>query len=567
VDETGAGGSVLRRTDRAGGVQRVHCAARKARTHRGDDVYVLMFTRRRGGDATPVWSGYRLFAEQVRDHAILMVDPGGVVTSWSTAAQRIMGYSATEVIGRPESRLYLPEDEAAGVPQRALALAREHGRHEEEGWRVRKDGSRVRLHVVTTPLHHPSRRVVGYARVIRDLSERVAAEEALRRSEEQLRHAQKMEAVGRLAGGIAHDFNNLITAIRGHAQFILEDLPVEHASRADAEEIKRSADRAASLTRQLLTFSRRQPEQRMRLDVNEVIRGMDTLCRRLIREDIEFSLALGGSSWPVFADRSHIEQVLMNLIVNARDAIPARGRIRIETRNVELDEQYRFAVPNLRPGDYVQIAVSDTGTGMDRETQSRIFEPFFTTKPEGVGTGLGLATVYGIVRQCGGHITVYSEPQRGTTFKILLPRAAQDAEVAEPEAVCEAEPPAEVEPHGATVLIAEDDDSVRSFAARVLKQRGYHVVDASSGDEALDAAERTARRIDLLLTDVNMPSPGGRELAERLRERLPGVRSIFMSGFTQEDVVSSGMIDAGDTFLEKPFSPVDLLEKVRRALD
>jgi PAS domain S-box-containing protein len=418
----------LRRRRRDGRVRHADCHARAIRSAHGEALLLLTFARCLAPTHEAPRREDRILAEHVRDHAILMVDNDGILTSWSPAAQRMLGYTPDEVIGRSIERLHPPADDSDELIRGTLDHARRFGRHEEEGWRVRKDGTRIRLHVVTTALEHPSKRVVGFACIIRDLSERLAVEEALRRSEEQLRHAQKMEAVGRLAGGVAHDFNNLITAIRGHAQFILEDLPPTHASRADADEIKRSADRAATLTRQLLTFSRRQPVQAVVLDVNEVITGMETLSRRLIREDIELSFTLEDGLWPVRADRGQLEQVLMNLLVNARDAIDGTGAIDVATRNVVVEEPYAAASPLARGEECVQITVSDSGCGMDRATLARIFEPFFTTKAEGHGTGLGLATVYGIVRQSGGDVSVESEPGQGTTFRVRLPRVQSRGE-------------------------------------------------------------------------------------------------------------------------------------------
>jgi PAS domain S-box-containing protein len=502
---------------------------------------------------------FRILAENLRDHAILMVDANGIITSWNASARRITGYKAEQTIGRPLAMLYPADAVAMGEPGVGLGVAAEQGRNEEECWHLRRDGSRVRLNVVTTALQKRDGTVIGYARILRDLTERLAAEDALRRSEEQLRHAQKMEAVGRLAGGIAHDFNNLLTAIRGHAQFILEDLEPQHASRQDAEEIKRSADRAAALTRQLLTFSRRQPIQPTVLDANEVICEMGTLARRLVREDIALSTSLQEKLWPIRADRGHIEQILMNLIVNARDAIRGSGRIRVRTQNVRLSDQYAIAAPHLVPGDYVQIAVSDTGGGMDRALQARVFEPFFTTKPEGQGTGLGLATVYGIVQQSHGHVTCYSEPGRGTTFKVFLPCALVEQVAGDHSSSLDAPEPI----RDCTILIAEDDPSVRAFAARVLTGLGYAVLDAPTAEDALQAARAAGDRISLLLTDVVMPDQSGRHLAEQVQHIEPGAATLYMSGFTRDDAVEQGLLEPGAEFLEKPFSPEALAAKVR----
>jgi CheY-like chemotaxis protein len=370
-----------------------------------------------------------------------------------------------------------------------------------------------------------------------------------------------MEGIGRLAGGIAHDFNNLLTAIQGHAQFLIEDLIADHPSRGDAEEIKRAADRAATLTRQLLAFSRRQVLQPQILDLNAIIRDMNKMLRRVIREDIALVTDLATGAWPVFADAGQIEQVLMNLVVNARDAMPDGGVLTVETRNVEVGEGFMGSGGVINAGRYVAIIVSDTGIGMDADTRSRIFEPFFTTKPEGQGTGLGLATVYGIIRQSGGNISVYSEPGRGTTFKSLLPRADEDA-APEPKPT-----PTEMAHGWESVLVVEDDPVVRSMTSKVLTDRGYSVLEAESGDEAIRLAREYDGPIDLVLTDIVMPRMSGRKLAESVRIMHPSARVLFMSGYTESHVVRGGLIDPDAPFVEKPFSPEQLAGSVRSALD
>jgi PAS domain S-box-containing protein len=505
---------------------------------------------------------FRLLTEGVRDHAIMMLDPDGCIVSWNTGAERLTGYPAHQAVRKHVATVMRAGDEADfDAAADHLRRAADDGRTEYQAWRVRRNGTRFWAHVVITALYDPDRRIVGFAKIVRDLTERREAEEALRRSEEHLRQAQKMEAVGRLAGGIAHDFNNLLTAIQGHAQFLLEDLPETGSSHGDALEIKRAADRAASLTRQLLIFSRKQVLQPLLMDVNLVVRDMHTLLRRVIREDIELETDLVGELWPIRADPSQLEQVLMNLAVNARDAMPRGGKLTVRTRNVTLDQEGDLGGIALPAGRYVQLLVSDTGMGMDRPTQARIFEPFFTTKAEGEGTGLGLAIVYGIVRQLGGAISVYSEPGQGTTFKLVFPSG--EADVVRTAQLA----PEELARGWESVLVVEDDPAIRSHTSRALQGRGYSVLEAESGREALRLAEEYDGPIDLVITDIVMPEMSGRKLAESLRAVHPAARVLFMSGFTMDEVVRQGLVDADAKFIEKPFTSDYLARKVREVLD
>ncbi|HEY1178936.1 MAG TPA: ATP-binding protein, partial [Phytomonospora sp.] len=382
--------------------------------------------------------------------------------------------------------------------------------------------------------------------------------------EEQFRQAQKMEAVGQLAGGVAHDFNNLLAVMTSYTGMLLADLPADDPARADLEEIRRAAERAAGLTRQLLAFSRQQVLQPRILDVNAVVRDLEKMLARVLREDVRLETALTPTLGRVHADPGQLEQVIVNLAVNARDAMPAGGMLTIETADVELDEAYCRARADVTPGPYVMLAVSDTGVGMDAATQARIFEPFFTTKDVGKGTGLGLSTVYGIVKQSGGHVAVYSEPGLGTTFKVYLPRASTSPA---------GRPRSGSHPalhHGSgTVLLVEDDAQVRAAARRILARAGYTVLEAASGPEALRlCAERpqSAGPIDLLLTDMVMPEMGGRELAARVRVLHPAAATAFMSGYTADAVLRHGVVDPGSVFIQKPFTPETLTQKVREGL-
>jgi signal transduction histidine kinase len=395
-----------------------------------------------------------------------------------------------------------------------------------------------------------------------ELEERVRTRtKELEQVHEQLRHAQKMEAVGTLAGGVAHDFNNLLTAIMGYAQLMVLRLKPEDPAMRDTEEILRSAERAAMLTRQLLAFSRREVLQPKILDVNGIVGDLGKMLRRLIGEPVELVVVPGDGLWPVKADPGHLEQVLMNLAVNARDAMPQGGRVTIETLNIELGEAYAGEHVELEPGEYVLLSVSDTGIGMDDATKSRVFEPFFTTKGAGHGTGLGLSTVYGIVRQWGGAIQIYSDLGWGTTVKVFLPRAAGAAEA--PVKTSAGEMPRGSE----TVLFAEDQDAVAAVVRATLQLCGYRVLQANNGSEALERCRQYEGPIQLLVTDIVMPGMTGPELATAVRELCPEAKVLFISGYSERAFTSHGALDAEAGFLQKPFMPAALAHKVREVLD
>jgi signal transduction histidine kinase len=392
--------------------------------------------------------------------------------------------------------------------------------------------------------------------------EKAEALSALRESQEQLLQSQKLEAVGQLAGGIAHDFNNLLTVIIGYSELVLRTTAADHPHLPKLQEIKKAARHAASLTRQLLAFSRKQVLQPKVLELNSIVPEIERMLRRVIGEDIELRTTLQPDLGKIEADPGQVEQVIMNLAVNARDAMPAGGKLTIETADVYLDETYTRHHVGSVPGPYVMLAISDTGAGMDEETQSRIFEPFFTTKPLHKGTGLGLSTVYGIVKQSGGNIWVYSEVGRGTTFKIYLPRTDKGL-----DAYKQTELDANLLRGNETVLLVEDADSLRKLAREVLETNGYTVLEAASGLEALRICGQSGIPIHLLLTDVVMPEMSGRELANQLAPLHPQMRVLYMSGYTDDTIVHHGVLEPGINFIQKPFTPDQLATRVREVLN
>ena len=406
------------------------------------------------------------------------------------------------------------------------------------------------------PIRREARELVGIGVVVTETT-------ALKELEAQLRQSQKMEAVGQLAGGIAHDFNNMLTAIMSFAELLLADMPSGSPHRADVEEIQSAARRAAALTRQLLAFSRKQLLQPVPLDLNAVVQGLEEMLRRLLGEDVDLVARLDATLHSAIADPGQIEQIVMNLAVNARDAMPEGGRLTIETANAEIDDAYARRAGELQPGPYVVLSVSDTGTGMDAETQAKIFEPFFTTKEAGRGTGLGLSTVYGIVKQSGGHVTVYSEPGQGTTFRIYLPRAITDAALAKESGGVAIPLPRGTE----TILLVEDDPAVRLVASRILVRQGYRVLEAPAPAEARALVARHAGVIDLVMTDLVLPGMSGRELAEILLGVEPHMRVLYMSGYTDDAVIRRGLLEPGMAFLSKPFTVEEIARMVRATLD
>jgi PAS domain S-box-containing protein len=517
-------------------------------------------TRSLRSQAERLNASYRRFAtvtQSARD-AIISTDELGNITFWNKSAEATFGYSETDVLGRPIVNLIGESDRAA------YKAALPHPNADDltfghiiEVTGMRKDGSRFPCEFSLAALHGSEG--TAFTAVVRDVMERKQSQDQLKQRDEQLRQAQKMEAIGRLAGGVAHDFNNLLMAIRGYAEMIAQNLPEGDERRSDAEEIIKASDRAAGLTRQLLAFSRREVITQQAVALDHLVQTMQAMLQRLIGPEIQIITEIWPDLTPVLADSTQLEQILVNLVINARDAMPKGGKITIELRNVELDKIGVAAHPGLQPGDYVEMAVSDTGTGMDAETMSRIFEPFFTTKEAGKGTGLGLATVYGIVQQNNGAIEVQSRVGHGTTFYIYLPRAVDLGKPAPMKAVGQAG-------GNETILLVEDDDRVRALVSNMLRKNGYVVLLASAGDQALEIAARHRGRIHLLLTDVVMPGLNGRILSERLTAVRPDTRVLYMSGYSDDAILRHGVRKAAAHFIQKPFSIDALAHKIRETL-
>jgi len=474
------------------------------------------------------------------------------------AAVAHYGYSRDEFLHMRITDIRPPED----VPRllENVASARPDLQRSDQWRHRRRDGRIIDVEIASHTLEFTGRRAALV--VAADITERRQSEEALLASEAQLRQAQKMEAIGRLAGGIAHDFNNLLTVIIGRATITLESLNPQGALQHNIELIKKTADRAAALTQQLLAFSRKQVLQPKLVDLHVVVEQIAPMLRRLIGEDVELTIRSVPGLWRVRVDQGQFEQVVLNLAVNARDAMPHGGQLTIETADIELGEAYTHLPDAVPAGSYVMLKVADTGLGMDADTQARIFEPFFTTKEAGKGTGLGLATVQGIVSQHGGTVRVYSAPGQGTTFKIYLPRAEETA-----DAVVAVVPAADGTGGTETVLLVEDDDEVRRLSREILTANGYVVLDAADPATAVQLSTKQAASAQLLITDVVMPGMSGPQLAERIKTRRPEIRVLYVSGYTAEALGRHGVVDQGIALLAKPFSPKDLARKVREVLD
>jgi len=486
------------------------------------------------------------------DEAIIAMTLDGAILTWNRGAAGIYGYTVEEIEGKPLSLLFAP-NRAEELYSALLTLQRGESTARYESLGVKKDGSVIDVAVTISSIRPQSDDLAGASAIIRDIT-------SYKRLQAELFFAQKMEAVGRLAAGVAHDFNNLLTVVTGYSSLTLAKLNERDPLFSGIEQVRKAGERASALTQQLLAFSRKQLLQPQVIDLNDRVRDMDRMLRRLIGEDINLVTVLEPSLGKIKADPGQMEQVIMNLAVNARDAMPTGGKLTIETSNVDLEETLTRRHITIRPGAYVLLAITDSGSGMDAETEARIFEPFFTTKGEG-GTGLGLSTVYGIVEQSGGAVLVYSEISHGTSFKIYLP-TVDDVTIKVQAA------PSQGAPRGSeTVLVVEDEDAVRSLVCEILEEQGYNVLNARNGAEALAACHQRAGIIDLVITDVVMPSMSGSELATRLRPLHPQLKLIFMSGYTDNAIIHHGVLSADMAFLNKPFTPQMLARKVREVLD
>jgi two-component system cell cycle sensor histidine kinase/response regulator CckA len=495
---------------------------------------------------------------------IITMNHEGHVVDWNPAAEQTFGFTQEEILGNDMAALIIPEKYRERHRQ-GLAHYLETGdgpalgqRREMSGLHASGKEFPVELTINRIEIADQPPLFTAY---IRDLTDRRRLEEKLRLSEEQLRQSQKLEAIGQLAGGVAHDFNNLLTVIGGYSSILLGRMTAENPQRSALEEIKKASDRASGLTRQLLAFSRKQILQPKVLDLNEVVLEIEKMVRRLIGEDVDLLILSESSLGKTKADPGQVEQVLLNLIVNARDAMPQGGKLTIETSNVHLSDDYANR-HGATAGNYVMLAVSDSGCGMDVETKEHIFEPFFTTKSPGKGTGLGLSTVYGIIKQSGGHIWLYSEPSQGTTFKVFLPRVDDAVEGRDSGSL------SRIVPQGSeTILLVEDEVQVRNILTDMLKSQGYNLLVASNGPEALDIASTRNGTIHLMITDVVMPQMSGRELAEVMAGLRPETRILYMSGYTDDAIVHHRLLDEGLNFIQKPFDTVTVARKVRTVLD
>jgi PAS domain S-box-containing protein len=490
---------------------------------------------------------FRLLIQSIVDYAIYMLDPKGRVTSWNVGAQRLKGYSTEEILGQHFSRFYTPEDVKAGVPKKALAIARSEGRYEAEGWRVRKDGSRLWVSVVIDAIRDEQGKLIGFAKITRDMTEKREAQRRIEESREQLFRAQKMEALGQLTGGLAHDFNNLLTAILGASDLALRSQGDPERLRRMLDGIRSSAQRGAGLTRQLLAFARAQPLEVKSIDLHQFLGDATTLLRPSLRADIEVIIETSDQLWTVDSDAAALELSLLNLAFNARDAMRDGGMLKVSATNQLLDGE-----PEGLRGEFVAIGISDTGAGMAPETMERVFEPFFTTKNFGEGTGLGLSQVFGFVKQLGGAVTVESEPGRGTTFTLYLPATRNGRAIAHANGA-----------HAlGRVLVVEDDELVADLAAGMLNELGFEAIVAHSAREALDRLTSEAKP-KVIFSDIIMPGGiTGIELAQKVRSRFPELPILLTTGYSEEAVKAHGF-----PVLQKPYELDSLAGALQKILN
>jgi PAS domain S-box-containing protein len=491
----------------------------------------------------------------VRDCAIYMLDRTGHVVSWNPGAERIKGYTADEIIGRHFSIFYTQEDRSNGMPDRSLEVATREGKYEREAWRIRKDGTRFWASVLIDSIRDLDDELVGFAKVTRDMTER-------RAMQEQLHQSQKMEAVGQLTGGVAHDFNNLLTVILGNLETIVRYAPPNERLQRAIDQASRGAQRAATLTQQLLAFARRQPLDPKPADVNELVIGMSDLVRRTLGEDVTIETRLSEDLWRVEVDPHQLESAILNLAVNSRDAMREGGRLTIKTSNVVVEPNTPLSNLELTPGAYILISIIDTGTGMSGEVLAHAFDPFFTTKPTGEGTGLGLSQVFGFIKQSGGHVKLSSELGHGTTVQLYLPRLVGEKTLPSREA-----PPTPARGNrNETILVVEDDDDVRIYSTESLRELGFTVLEASDGESALRLLD-SHREIVLLFTDVGLPRMNGRQLVDEAKARHPELKTLFTSGYARQAIMHDERLDPGVELLTKPFTRTQLAARVRMILD
>jgi PAS domain S-box-containing protein len=503
---------------------------------------------------------FRLLVQGVTDYSIFMLSPEGYVTNWNLGAARIKGYEAGEIVGSHFRRFYTPEDAAEGLPERGLSTAATEGRFETEGWRIRKDGSRFWANVVIDAIRDEQGKLIGFAKITRDVTERKTAHEALENARAALLQSQKMEALGKLTGGVAHDFNNVLQVLRGNLELLEGRHGRDVWTRQRLDKAIEAVEHGANLASQLLAFGRRQALQPIVVNLAVMLKSMDDLLRRALGELVDVETVIAGGLWNTLVDPNHLENVVLNLAINARDAMPEGGKLTLELSNAMLDDHYSALAADVREGQYVLLAITDTGTGMPADVLERAFEPFFTTKPEGQGTGLGLSMAYGFIKQSGGHIRIYSEPAHGTTVKIYLPRSMESA------AECERIERVTLTGGSETILVVEDDRRVQVTVIETLKQLGYTVLKAGDAQSAL-AIVQSGAHIDLLFTDVVMPGTmRSTELAKLATRALPDLKVLYTSGYTQNAIVHGGRLDPGIHLLSKPYSREQLASKIRRLL-
>jgi PAS domain S-box-containing protein len=508
---------------------------------------------------------FRLLVQGVTDYAIYMLDPKGHVTNWNTGAQHIKGYTAEEIVGEHFSRFYTPEDVEARVPWKALETAEHEGRFAAEAWRQRKDGTRFWASVVLDAIRDESGVLIGFAKVTRDLTERREAQVELERSQQTLFQSQKMEAVGQLTGGLAHDFNNLLTGIVGSL-----DLMKQRLAQGRINELERyitaaqgAASRAATLTHRLLAFSRQQTLEPKAVDANRLVMNMEELVRRTVGPSIEIETVLAAGLWSCFCDPNQLENAILNLCINARDAMPDGGRITIETTNTWVDE-VGAVHRDMARGQYVALCVTDTGTGMAPEVAARAFDPFFTTKAAGKGTGLGLSMIFGFAKQSNGQARIYSEVGQGTTVKIYLPRHHQkpvdESEVENGDRLPRAG-------SGEAVLVVDDEPTVRMLVGDTLADLGYHAIEAADAASGLKVLQSDVK-IDLLITDVGLPGGmNGKQMADAARHRRPKLKVLFITGYAENAAISNGHLGPGMRVLSKPFPMEKLAASIRSIIE